>query len=77
MEDKNLYHDKYCVFVLVIDKEFIKDFKDKKKAIKLYEKLLSDKPKSKITLFKIQECVFKQYKINFDYKTLVNNSIIG
>ena len=75
--NKNLYDDKHCVFILTIDKEFIKDYKDKEQAKKLYKKLFSENPKSKVILFKIQKSVFKEYKKTFDYKLLVNNSIIG
>ena len=76
-QNKNMYHDKHCVFIITKDREFIKHYIDKERGKCFYEKLISNNPKSKVILFKVQKSVFKEYKKTFDYKLLVNNSIIG
>ncbi len=74
---QNIYKDENCIFVLTVSQKFKRSTLNKDSSIMWYEKLLNEFPNEKVCHFKILKSVFKEYKKTFDYKILVNNSIIG
>jgi len=74
---QNIYKDENCIFILTVNEKFERKTFNKNSSIKWYEKLLNEFPNEKVCHFKILKSVFKEYKKTFDYKILVNNSIIG
>ncbi len=74
---QNIYKDENCIFVLTVSQKFKRSTLNKDSSIRWFEKLNNEFPNEKVCHFKILKSVFKEYKKTFDYKILVNNSIIG